>query len=1592
MNVRTGNKSRSRLLCAVLLFATFGFLTVQAAKLNPSGWSLINAALTDNNLSTFATSTQVSIDFGVTNTIDRVYLTGTNQSLQYWANDATSGNSFPSNAPLGRIEVLAGNAFPPTNIIFTWDVPYDAGNPIDTEVDVRFSPVACRYVELSILTNFTWNPQLYQTTNIIITSNLTLRVAELEIYGVNGLCTNRDCVVESTNSTTNIGPLNLAASDLSYYLSELEGYSVPIVSSSQTNSYPGTIYNVVDLRPLAPDYNTMMANIANGSLPTNVTVYTSGREVIFSGWPYRVVDWGVWKFLGSQGVIWTFPSGVGEYVPRGNGVSTSMLPINYTPSATIIYANFGASEFEPWIQSYSQTLRQSYLYLWRNFWNSSFNIGPIGGGEIPLETSPGGSISSNYTEGFTGYPHNFDSVVPTRILDLHPEWWGWTNSSLGSPVESQSHPIYQVDNPSLISWVASKLTNVATIQPLASVQPLSIADGHEAINLLPLDASSWSQAPYTLSSNAPFQLNPVPYGGLQMTNSYSGAYYSFVNAVATQAAQWGYTGLVGALAYSDVFAPPAGIPIFPSNVWVEVCLYGAANLPMTASGNTAMKSALDTWHSTCINLASYDYALLHTDTPQPDPRLPVALVNGIVGTAQYLAGVGMLNGGCQGTIPSIQYNPWNFFAWPQIHWNTNQTTSLIESNFFYSFYRESAAPMLAYYQAMENYQNTYSVNVHLGGSSAYYISPGSFPLNVLYEMQTNLVLAESEATDWVTISRIADQTNAFAWLLLERGLTNVNLSDVSRYPAVTNSYTLNITNLSPVTIPGYGNAPYWNTNGKYWSFYGKGFLKQTLYFPSAGTYLITVNASASANAGVYPPLTAYLGPNSQSQTISSSTNYLYNLNVPYPGVWDVGFSAYLTAGQINVNTIQITQGGAGPAIQVNPGGLTFGTILSGASQTGSITVQNVGGGTLSGTASVGSPFSIVSGGTYNLTSNQSQTVTVSFIPTSAGSYSQSVTLTGGGGATVGVSGSATNAPVPAAIQVSPPSLPLGTVLNGTSITGNFTVQNVGGGTLSGTASVAAPFSIVSGGTYNLSANASQPVTVSFNPTSAGSYSQNVTLTGGGGASVGVSGSATNPPVPTPVLQVTPGSIAYGTILNGTSKTNNFTVQNIGTGTLSGTASVAAPFSILSGGSYSLGAGASQLVTVVFSPVGATNYSQSVSFTGGNGTNTTVTGSATNAPVPAPALQVTPGSIAYGTILNGTSKTNSFTVQNLGTGTLIGTASVSAPFSIVSGGSYSLGAGASQLVTVVFSPTVATNYSQSVSFTGGNGTNATVSGGATNAPPILPTVSAISVNATDVDLSLPGLQIYAGTTVQFSAKATNAQTWQWSYAVNGGTPVVWTNSTSPITNISCYFDTNTIGYSYVWTLVVSNSQGWAESQTNLEVEAQPLGTTNTGLIFTATNGVLSGMLMSRTVINGVPSSYIYLPPPAPGYISSGTAVFNFTVATAGNYEIQALVDAPNTSANSFAVNIDAAPQVPAMIWDILPITSGFAQRIVSWRGSGTANSDQFVPKVFGLSAGAHQIFFKGEEPGTALASFTLLQVIPSPPPPPITPDGLRVVSP
>ena len=95
-------------------------------------------------------------------------------------------------------------------------------------------------------------------------------------------------------------------------------------------------------------------------------------------------------------------------------------------------------------------------------------------------------------------------------------------------------------------------------------------------------------------------------------------------------------------------------------------------------------------------------------------------------------------------------------------------------------------------------------------------------------------------------------------------------------------------------------------------------------------------------------------------------------------------------------------------------------------------------------------------------------------------------------------------------------------------------------------------------------------------------------------------------------------------------------------------------------------------------------------------------------------------------------------------------------------------------------------------------------------------------------------------------------------------------------------------------------------------------------------------------------------------AGGKAVFEFTVAKAGDYEIRAMVNAPDEDSNSFFLNVDAQPEDPLMIFD-LEVTNGFEERTANWRGNGDSGSGEFVPKHFKLTAGAHKLVIVGREP-------------------------------
>ena len=714
---------------------------------------------------------------------------------------------------------------------------------------------------------------------------------------------------------------------------------------------------------------------------------------------------------------------------------------------------------------------------------------------------------------------------------------------------------------------------------------------------------------------------------------------------------------------------------------------------------------------------------------------------------------------------------------------------------------------------------------------------------------------------------------------------------------------------------------------------------------AAGNYHLTSAATSLIGQGMN--LSTYFATDKDGLTRSPA------------GAWDIGAYVYGAA----TNT---------PVIRVTPGSIAFGSILSGTAVTNSFTVQNIGGGTLTGSASAPAPFSIVSGGNYSLGSNQSQTVMVSFNPSNAGNYNQNVTFTGGGGASAGISGSATNSVGPG---VTPPSAPASLVASPVS------PSEID---LSWAASTAGTYAIAG---YRIYVNGASVPTATVATTSYKSTGLLANTTNS--YIVTAYDTATNESSPANITAVTWPPLSTKFSLNQQ-------VQILATANIRQQPTNGLVGAVI--GTQPAGA----VGTVVGGPVYAAingvyyywwNLSFSSSPSGWVAEDNLQTYSAV------PLMQVSPASVAFGSILSGTSITGSFTVKNIGGGTLSGAVSVALPFTILSGGSYNLTSNQSQTVTVLFSPITAGSYNQNATLTGGGGAAVSLTAAATNAPVVIPTVSAISMNVTDVDLNLSGLQIYSGTTVQFSATATNMQTWQWNYSVNGGSPVVYRSGSGPVTNISFYFGTNTIGNSYLWSLAVSNGQAGAVSSTNLAVEAvPPAGTIITNIIqgpvVSATSGTLKGLMTATTTISNVPTTYFYQPLPSIGNTSGGTATYNVTVTNAGNYEIQALVYAPNINANSFLVNVDGQPQNPNMIWDIMPVTSGFEQRLVCWRGAtGSENNDSIVPVVFNLSAGTHQIVFVGREPGTGMASFSLQQIVTTvqSPSPPAAPTGLRIIS-
>jgi hypothetical protein len=790
--------------------------------LNSSSWSIRDATgaligqAKDNDIGTGAllhasqAVVRCVIDLGAPSTVHRLYFASADQTLNPGSSDADLTGSRMFGLSLW---VSATNS-PQGQALVTYEARSVTGHEIRVNANLRFQPTTGRFLILELnrdaISN-RWN------------------LGEVEVYGWAGdqRASLRDAVSLAAGAPA---PLQLAAKELSYYLGELSGHPVPTVTPDQATAYTGTIFRVMDLKSLAQSYEQMTNNMTLGLIPTTpVNVEREGREIQFKAWPYRNVLWSVWEFLERQGIRWVYPDAHGDRVPTGQGINLDVAPLHLTPSSDFIYANFGVE--------YLRDDPDAFLHFWRNRWTHTWGGHQrdiFDGSEVPVQPRPAYTPAPDYVEGFEGYPHNFRNVLPDRILAQHMDWCGLlTNQQWASWLGAENLGRRMLPSQ---NWTTFDLSNAEARQFIIN-KAIASWNGHvrsvgNIYWMLPEDGMLFSEDSESLRLRGPLRGDKEPFA-FPYPHVVSGDYYDFIAHVAEGIRTALPEAKVGAMAYSNTHLPPDRTSPFPSNVLVEVCMYGARNLPMSSPKNAEMRQRLERWSELATELRHYDYDLIHREAGALP--MPVPLVSAMSDRAQFFAAHHMLAGGTQADLESLPYNPWNYYAYPRFYWDTATSPTLILNDFFSGYYAESATPMLNYYSTMERYLIANNVSLQ-GRGYDYGLRVAAYPVNVLKRMHQCLLQAEGLATYWVTRQRVQSARAGFNWILEQRELTLQDLASVDAFPRVGPGRTVTL-DLRFAQIQTAGQDV-----GDAWYLFSWAEVGDYVYFEKPGRYEITIQA------------------------------------------------------------------------------------------------------------------------------------------------------------------------------------------------------------------------------------------------------------------------------------------------------------------------------------------------------------------------------------------------------------------------------------------------------------------------------------------------------------------------------------------------------------------------------------------------------------------------------------------------------------------------------------------------------------------------------------------------------------------------------
>jgi hypothetical protein len=409
------------------------------------------------------------------------------------------------------------------------------------------------------------------------------------------------------------------------------------------------------------------------------------------------------------------------------------------------------------------------------------------------------------------------------------------------------------------------------------------------------------------------------------------------------------------------------------------------------------------------------------------------------------------------------------------------------------------------------------------------------------------------------------------------------------------------------------------------------------------------------------------------------------------------------------SNVQSTQNPLLGTLTATPASVSFGNVQVGTSQSQSGTLTNTGVTNLTITqAAVTGPGFSTTGLSLPLTliPGQSTSFSVVFAPQSTGSASGTLALTNNGSSStlsVALSGTAVAA---GSLSATPTSFSFGSLQVGTNQTQTETLKNIGGDSL--TISQAT----VSGAGFSytglslpltLAANQSMTFGVVFAPTAAAASSGSISLTISGSSTtvdIALSGTGVAPAT----LTATPASLTFTNITVGQSQAQTETVKNVGgeNATIS-LATVAGTGFSISGISapVTLNPGQSASFSVTFAPESAGSFPGSVAIDS-NASNPTLNIGLTGSAVTQSVGTLAVSSVNVGSVVVGTSGTQTGTLSASGASVSVSSVSLSgtnpSEFSI-SGLTFPVTVTTTQPVTftVKFTPGATGTASASASF-------------------------------------------------------------------------------------------------------------------------------------------------------------------------------------------------------------------------------------------------------------------------------------------------------